>query len=82
MTIVGSEATWDAHTINAQLDLISMCERMNHAIAFSTVADHSNAARQACFDRLRRAAQMLRGLQLWTTDTQQRIQIHLQTASR
>lgn len=79
LTILGSEAAWDAHAIQAHLEIASTCERVQNAIRQGPHGTSSLESESAFAARVKHARQLLRGLQLWTSDNQQRAQVQVQT---
>jgi hypothetical protein len=83
LTVYGSEVPWDVHSIDAQLEMVTLVSEVQESIndQHATYTKHSSAM-VAFRARSRRVRQTLSGLMHWAKYNQQRIQVQLQTVDR
>lgn len=78
LTVLGSEAAWDIHALEAQIEIASLVEDVSGRMPATASTEVQAAFRR----RLRYATQLLKGLRHWNTYTQSRVHIQLQTVRR
>lgn len=83
LTVYGSEVPWDIHSIDAQLEMVTLVSEVQESIndQHAPYTKHSSAM-VAFRARSRRIRQTLSGLMHWAKYNQQRIQVQLQTVDR
>ncbi|GAB7333756.1 hypothetical protein MBLNU13_g05283t2 [Cladosporium sp. NU13] len=80
LTVCGSEVPWDVHSIEAQLEMVTLVSEVQDSINDQSAPYSKHSSAMVAFRaRSRRIRQTLSGLMHWARYNQQRIQVQLQT---
>lgn len=83
LTVYGSEVPWDVHSIEAQLEMVTLVSELQDSINDQSAPYSKHSSAMVAFRaRSRRIRQTLSGLMHWARYNQQRIQVQLQTVGR
>lgn len=83
LTVYGSEVPWDVHSIEAQLEMVTLISEVQDSINDQSAPFEKHSSAMVAFRaRSRRIRQTLSGLMHWARYNQQRIQVQLQTVGR